>query len=233
MGNPDFVYNPPASPVLSVVYQDDDILVVNKPSGLLSVPGRIPAHQDSMVRRAQRVFPTASVVHRLDMATSGLLILALNKAANSELSRQFRERIPKKRYYARVDGQLQQDSGDVTEPLIVDWPNRPKQKVCYDSGKAALTHYSVVRRESGETLVELHPVTGRSHQLRVHMLALGHPILGDRLYATPEAKARATRLQLHAQTLIIQHPVGGHWMHFVSQIPFSDFTPPPLSLTQD
>lgn len=230
MVNPDFVYDPPPFPLLPIVYQDDDILVVNKPSGLLSVPGRRAAHQDSMATRAQRVFPTASVVHRLDMATSGLLILALNKAANSDLSRQFRERIPKKRYYARVDGQLQHDHGDVTEPLIVDWPNRPKQKICYESGKAALTHYTVISRTDDESLVELHPVTGRSHQLRVHMLALGHPILGDRLYATPNAKARAPRLQLHAQTLIVQHPRHGDWMHFANPIPFSDYQPARLSL---
>lgn len=231
MVNPEFVYNPPAAPLLPIVYRDEDILVVNKPSGLLSVPGRKAAHQDSMATRAQRVYPTASIVHRLDMATSGLLILAMNKAANSELSRQFRERIPKKRYYARVDGEIAQDEGEITEPLIVDWPNRPKQKVCYDSGKAALTHYKVIHRAPQESLVELHPVTGRSHQLRVHMLALGHPILGDRLYASPEAKARAPRLQLHAQTLILQHPKSGDWLHFVTDIPFSDYQPARLSHT--
>ncbi|GGW80086.1 bifunctional tRNA pseudouridine(32) synthase/23S rRNA pseudouridine(746) synthase RluA [Alteromonas halophila] len=229
MVNPEFVYNPPPSPLLPIIYQDDDILVVDKPSGLLSVPGRRAAHYDSMATRAQRVFPTASIVHRLDMATSGLLILAMNKAANSELSRQFRERIPKKRYYARVDGQIRDDEGEVTEPLIVDWPNRPKQKICYESGKAALTQYRVIQRDTAETLVELHPVTGRSHQLRVHMLALGHPILGDRLYASSEAKARAPRLQLHAQTLIVQHPVAGNWMHFCSTLPFSDYQPAQLT----
>lgn len=225
MANPDFVYNPPMTPFLTIVYQDDDILVVDKPSGLLSVPGRRDAHKDAMSTRAQWVYPTASVVHRLDMATSGLLILAMNKAANSELSRQFRERIPKKRYFARVEGLLEAERGSIEVPLIVDWPNRPKQKIDYENGKQALTHFETIERNDSESLVALFPVTGRSHQLRVHMLALGHPILGDRLYAPPHAKAKAARLQLHAQSLIIKHPASGQWMRFSSPIPFSQYQP--------
>ncbi|MEW9798436.1 bifunctional tRNA pseudouridine(32) synthase/23S rRNA pseudouridine(746) synthase RluA [Alteromonas sp. CYL-A6] len=233
MVNPDFVYNPPLSPRLTLIYQDDDIMVVNKPSGLLSVPGRIEAHKDSMISRAQTVFPTATVVHRLDMATSGLLIFAMHKAANSELSRQFRERIPQKRYFARVSGDVASDAGDIDVPLIVDWPNRPMQKVDWENGKSALTRFEVVARGNDESLVALYPITGRSHQLRLHMQWLGHPILGDRLYATPEAKARAPRLQLHAETLIVRHPRDQRWMHFHCALPFGDYQPKSMPVPQE
>lgn len=190
-------------------------MVVNKASGLLSVPGRAPENKDSVMTRIQADFPSAESVHRLDMATSGVIVVALTKAAERELKRQFREREPKKSYMARVWGHLAQDEGLIDLPLICDWPNRPKQKVCYETGKSSQTQYQVLSRDAdGSTRVKLSPITGRSHQLRVHMLAIGHPILGDGFYAHPEAKAMASRLQLHAQELCITHPEFGTVMHF-------------------
>ncbi|EKN3593698.1 bifunctional tRNA pseudouridine(32) synthase/23S rRNA pseudouridine(746) synthase RluA [Yersinia enterocolitica] len=198
-----------------VLYQDQHIMVVNKASGLLSVPGRAPENKDSVMTRIQADFPTAESVHRLDMATSGVIVVALTKAAERELKRQFREREPKKSYIARVWGHLAQDEGLIDLPLICDWPNRPKQKVCYETGKPSQTLYQVLSRDAdGSTRVKLSPITGRSHQLRVHMLAIGHPILGDGFYAHPEAKTMASRLQLHAQELCITHPEFGTVMHF-------------------
>ncbi|HGI5917631.1 TPA: bifunctional tRNA pseudouridine(32) synthase/23S rRNA pseudouridine(746) synthase RluA [Yersinia enterocolitica] len=198
-----------------VLYQDEHIMVVNKASGLLSVPGRAPENKDSVMTRIQADFPSAESVHRLDMATSGVIVVALTKAAERELKRQFREREPKKSYMARVWGHLAQDEGLIDLPLICDWPNRPKQKVCYETGKSSQTQYQVLSRDAdGSTRVKLSPITGRSHQLRVHMLAIGHPILGDGFYAHPEAKAMASRLQLHAQELCITHPEFGTVMHF-------------------
>ncbi|CNH82942.1 ribosomal large subunit pseudouridine synthase A [Yersinia pekkanenii] len=206
---------------LIVLYQDEHIMVVNKPSGLLSVPGRAPENKDSVMTRVQADFPAAESVHRLDMATSGVIVVALTKAAERELKRQFREREPKKSYIARVWGHLAQDEGLIDLPLICDWPNRPKQKVCYETGKSAQTEYQVLSRDAdGSTRVKLSPITGRSHQLRVHMLAMGHPILGDGFYAHPEAKAMASRLQLHAQELCITHPEFGTAMHFKCEVSF-------------
>ncbi|MCW6541902.1 bifunctional tRNA pseudouridine(32) synthase/23S rRNA pseudouridine(746) synthase RluA [Yersinia ruckeri] len=206
---------------MHILYQDLHIMVVNKPSGLLSVPGRAPENKDSIMTRIQADFPTAESVHRLDMATSGVMVVALTKAAERELKRQFREREPKKSYIARVWGHLEQDEGLIDLPLICDWPNRPKQKVCYETGKSAQTEYQVLCHDAdGSTRVKLSPITGRSHQLRVHMLAMGHPILGDGFYAHPEAKAMASRLQLHAQELCITHPEFGTPMHFRSEADF-------------
>ncbi|AJI82899.1 bifunctional tRNA pseudouridine(32) synthase/23S rRNA pseudouridine(746) synthase RluA [Yersinia enterocolitica] len=208
-------YNPPRDPWLQILYQDEHIMVVNKASGLLSVPGRAPENKDSVMTRIQADFPSAESVHRLDMATSGVIVVALTKAAERELKRQFREREPKKSYVARVWGHLAQDEGLIDLPLICDWPNRPKQKVCYETGKSSQTQYQVLSRDAdGSTRVKLSPITGRSHQLRVHMLAIGHPILGDGFYAHPEAKVMASRLQLHAQELCITHPEFGTVMHF-------------------
>lgn len=214
-------YNPPREPWLHILYQDEHIMVVNKPSGLLSVPGRAEEHKDSVMTRIQADYPNAQSVHRLDMATSGVIVVALTKAAERELKRQFREREPKKSYIARVWGLLEQDEGLIDLPLICDWPNRPKQKVCLETGKAAQTEYRVIARSADNTTrVLLTPITGRSHQLRVHMLALGHPILGDGFYAHPEAKARAPRLLLHAQELVITHPAFASPMHFRCEADF-------------
>lgn len=208
------IYQPPLDPYLDVVYQDDAVLVLNKPSGLLSVPGRQEIHQDSLQSRAQQQFPSATTVHRLDMETSGLMVMALNKASHVSLSRQFEQRQIKKRYVARVFGCLNSDTGVVEVPLICDWPNRPKQKVDFDGGKSALTHWSVLNREQQTTLVELLPVTGRSHQLRVHMLHIGHPIVGDQLYAEGSALAWSPKLQLHSQAITFSHPDSGELLSF-------------------
>ena len=208
-------YNPPTDPWLVILYQDEHIMVINKPSGLLSVPGRLEEHKDSVMKRIQRDFPQAESVHRLDMATSGVIAVALTKAAERELKRQFREREPQKQYLARVWGHPAQEEGLVDLPLICDWPNRPKQKVCYETGKPAQTLYEVLEYGADNTArLLLKPITGRSHQLRVHMQALGHSILGDKFYATPEALAQADRLLLHAWTLTITHPAYGNSMTF-------------------
>lgn len=227
-----FVYQPPYTPYLQLIYHDDDIVIANKQSGLLSVTGIQPAHKDALITRVQRVLPTATVVHRLDMATSGVMVMALNKEAHRKLSKQFQERVTKKRYYARVDGIVDPDEGSIDIPLIVDWPNRPKQKIDYENGKQSLTHFKVIKRLDNETWMELLPVTGRSHQLRMHMLAIGHPILGDRLYAHEEAKGRAPRLQLHAETLMLQHPQNGEWKRFSSAVPFMSHTPLALDISE-
>lgn len=213
-------YNPPMTPYLSIVYQDDDLLIVNKPSGLLTVPGKDPKHADCLIARVNRVFPTAKIVHRLDMATSGIICLAMHKEAHRNLSMQFQDRKTAKRYIARVFGKLEQPTGSVDLPLICDWPNRPKQMVDHDNGKPSLTHFKVLEHEDNATRVELTPITGRSHQLRVHMLSLGHPILGDRLYAHPAALAMAPRLQLHAEMLSLAHPVSGKEMVFEAEPEF-------------
>lgn len=233
MPNPSFVYNPPLMPYLDILYHDDDIVVAHKPSGLLSVPGKALEHRDSLISRINLVYPTATVVHRLDMATSGILVLALNKDSHRHISKQFELRQTKKRYFAHVHGHVKQDSGEVDLPLICDWPNRPKQMVDVERGKRAVTHFKVVERSKDETqrpfsLVTLYPVTGRSHQLRVHMLALGHPILGDRLYAHDEALSMAPRLQLHAESLGLQHPTQNQWINFQRIIPFSHYRPAPM-----
>jgi tRNA pseudouridine32 synthase/23S rRNA pseudouridine746 synthase len=226
-----FVYNPPVTPYLSLVHVDEHLIVVNKPSGLLSVPGRVEAHQDSVWYRVTRVFPTATVVHRLDMATSGLIVLARNKAAHRHLSYQFAQRITQKRYYARVFGVPQESKGIVNVPLSVDYPNRPLQKVDWENGKPAVTCYQVRQDEEHGCLVELHPITGRSHQLRMHSKELGTPILGDRLYSPKESVAAVSRLQLHAQSIQLVHPLLGKRVTFECDVPFSNYTPQPLEQT--
>ena len=211
-------YNPPMHPYLDIVSKDDDILVLNKPSGLLSVPGK--EHADCLQARVQRVFPTATVVHRLDMATSGLMVMALNKPAHRHISKQFELRETAKTYQAIVFGKVQQDSGEINLPLICDWPNRPKQMVDHEHGKKALTQWRVLERNNNSTRVELKPVTGRSHQLRVHMLSMQHPIIGDSLYAQNQAFEMADRLNLHAMFLSFRHPVTEHTLRFESKVPF-------------
>lgn len=214
-------YHPPIDPWLTILYQDDHIVVVNKQAGLLSVSGNKPEFKDSIIDRLQQKYSYVESVHRLDMATSGIMVVALSKLADREIKKQFRERVPKKRYIARVLGHLEQNSGEVDIPLICDWPNRPKQMVDYENGKQALTHYNVLSRDNdGTTRVELLPYTGRSHQLRVHMQAIGHPILGDKFYATPEAFAMANRLLLHAQMLTVNHPKTGESLTFTCEADF-------------
>ena len=214
-------YNPPQEPWLNLVYRDDYIAVVNKPSGLLSVPGNQPQYYDSAMSRVKEKYGFCEPAHRLDMATSGILLFALSKAADRELKRQFREREPKKYYQALVWGHVEQDHGVVELPLICDWENRPRQKICFERGKRAVTFYDVLQRyPNNTTRVKLTPITGRSHQLRLHMLALGHPILGDKFYAHPQAKALSPRLCLHAESLQIQHPISGETMVFTAPVGF-------------
>lgn len=205
---------------LHPLYLDDALVVVDKPTGLPSVPGRPAELHDCMASRVQALVPDALVVHRLDMATSGLLVFARGKAAQSALGAAFAQRGVAKRYIAVVAGPLAHDSGEVDLPLIADWPNRPLQKVDRAAGKPSLTRYQVLEREPGHTRVALEPLTGRSHQLRVHMQALGHPIVGDALYAPPEVAAQSPRLLLHAHTLAFAHPVTGEPLFFESFPPF-------------
>ena len=214
-------YNPPQEPWLDLVYRDDYIAVVNKPSGLLSVPGNQPQYYDSAMSRVKEKYGFCEPAHRLDMATSGILLFALSKAADRELKRQFREREPKKYYQALVWGHVEHDHGVVELPLICDWENRPRQKICFERGKRAVTFCDVLQRyPNNTTRVKLTPITGRSHQLRLHMLALGHPILGDKFYAHPQAKALSPRLCLHAESLQIQHPISGETMVFTAPVGF-------------
>ncbi|QDF68160.1 bifunctional tRNA pseudouridine(32) synthase/23S rRNA pseudouridine(746) synthase RluA [Shewanella sp. SNU WT4] len=219
---PDFIYCPPTDPWLSQVHCDKDIIVIDKPSGLLSVPGRALAHKDSVYSRVLAEHPNAQVVHRLDMATSGIIVLALRRSAEIELKRQFHDRETHKIYYARVAGHVKQAQGSVDYPLICDWPNRPKQMVDHKIGKPSLTHYEVISYGKRSTLVKLTPITGRSHQLRVHMMAIGHPILGDNFYADPLAKRLAPRLLLHAAELQITHPYSGEVLTFTAAAPFME-----------
>ncbi|CAH0526853.1 bifunctional tRNA pseudouridine(32) synthase/23S rRNA pseudouridine(746) synthase RluA [Vibrio hippocampi] len=199
-------YTPPTSPWIETQFEDQDIIVVNKPSGLLSVPGRAPEHYDSMWGRLVERYPEIQVVHRLDMSTSGLMLLAKNKQAERSLKKQFQYRLTHKVYYARVWGTPSEAQGLIDLPLICDWPNRPRQMVCYEHGKPSQTYYEVVKSEQQTSIVRLFPITGRSHQLRVHLMALGHPIVGDEFYATPEALAYSERLELHAAELTFYHP---------------------------
>lgn len=204
---PDFLYQPPLEPYLKILYQDDDLLVLDKPSGLLSVPGRLAELADSMQTRVQRVFPSATVVHRLDMSTSGIMLMALTKDSHRALSKQFESRKISKRYLALVFGHPAESEGRIDLPLICDWPNRPRQKVCFENGKASITNWKVLESySSNSSLLQLEPVTGRSHQLRVHLQSIGHPILGDKLYAPPEALIMHPRLALHACSIQFIHP---------------------------
>lgn len=213
-------YLPPAT-TPTILHADAYLLVVDKPAGLLSVPGRGPDKADCLVARVQQQFPDALAVHRLDMATSGLLLLARGEAMHSALSRLFRERQVDKRYVATVDGLLVEDSGEIDLPLICDWPNRPRQMVDHTIGKPSLTRFRVLTRDPAAqcTHVELEPVTGRSHQLRVHLASLGHPILGDDLYGG-EATLRAERLLLHAWKIAFIHPSTGENLEFRCPPPF-------------
>jgi tRNA pseudouridine32 synthase / 23S rRNA pseudouridine746 synthase len=212
----------PGHDALVVVHADAACIVVVKPAGLLSVPGRGEHLQDCVASRVRSQFGDTLVVHRLDMATSGLMLFARGAAAQRTLSIAFAAREVHKRYVAVVEGLIDQDSGEINLPLMADWPNRPKQKADREHGKPSLTRYRVLARDesAGTTRVELEPVTGRAHQLRVHLLSLGHPILGDALYAPPEVQARADRLLLHASALRFAHPVGGAPMAFESAAPF-------------
>ncbi|MEM9471522.1 MAG: pseudouridine synthase [Pseudomonadota bacterium] len=210
-------YDPPADTGLDVIHLDDDLLVLDKPSGLLSVPGKGPELADCVEARVHNIHPGALVVHRLDRDTSGVFVMAMNANAQRHLGLQFERRHLSKTYQAVVTGRLQADAGEIDLPLIADWPNRPLQKVCHDTGKPALTKWRVLSRSGASTRMELFPHTGRSHQLRVHLKEIGHPILGDPLYGDATA---APRLMLHAHMLTIRHPSGGAETTFCADVPF-------------
>ena len=217
------VYTPPPDLGLEVLHVEPAFVVLEKPPGLLSEPGRGPDKRDSLLIRAQAVYPDARIVHRLDMMTSGVIVLARETLAHASLSEAFREREVDKRYEALVHGRPANDEGEIDLPLVVDWPNRPRQIVCHDTGKPSLTHYRVV----GETHVNgvgtlariaLAPVTGRTHQLRVHLASLGCPIAGDPFYGI--AGDTAPRMMLHACRLAFAHPLTGEPLVFESAVPF-------------
>ncbi|MBE0452932.1 MAG: RluA family pseudouridine synthase [Roseovarius sp.] len=211
-------YTPPDQP-LDILHDDHEIVVLHKPAGLLSVPGKGPELADCLLARVVEAFPTALLVHRLDRDTSGVMIFALTPHAQRHLGLQFERRQVQKTYVARVWGRLEPAQGTVDLPLIVDWPNRPRQMVCHDTGRPAQTDWRVLRTDDTESRVRLMPKTGRSHQLRVHMLALGHPILGDPFYATGAARDHP-RLMLHSEELRLRHPDGGRGMRFRAPAPF-------------
>ncbi len=215
---PDFVYAPPDEPI-AILHEDRHILVVDKPAGLLSVPGKLAGREDCLLSRLAALRWDALLVHRLDCDTSGVMIFARTKAAQGFLGQEFEQRRAAKTYIARVAGEVAGDSGRIDLPLCADWQNRPRQMVSHEHGRAAVTDWRVIGRSPGETRVRLTPLTGRSHQLRVHMLELGHPILGDPIYATGPARA-APRLMLHAETLALHHPATGERVSFAASCPF-------------
>ena len=204
---PAAAYLPPADHGLDIIFRDDTLLVLNKPAGLLAVPGRGVDKQDSLLTRAQAQFPDVLAVHRLDMATSGLMVFARGAEMHSHLSRLFRERAVQKNYIAVVTGNLKPSDGEIALPLSANWPNRPRQQVNQATGKPSLTHYQVLTYDAvtDSSRVRLEPITGRTHQLRVHLAAIGHPIIGDALYNGRSA----TRMFLHASSLRFAHPLGG------------------------
>jgi len=213
-------YTPPLD-TPKVLYTDNEIIIVNKPAGLLSVPGRGEDKQDCLISRIQKRYPEALIVHRLDMPTSGILILARNNQTHRQLSKQFQERQIAKEYIAVVRGIVKEQQGEINLPLITDWPNRPKQKIDHESGKPSLTQYEILSINTKEqtTKLKLTPITGRSHQLRVHLLSIGHIIIGDGLYSEVEAK-KETRLHLHATKITFPQPVTQEKLTFECDCPF-------------
>ena len=208
---------------LNIIYQDHKLLAVSKPAEVLSVPGK--TETDCMEARVQGAFPTARICHRLDMSTSGLLLFALDPNTHRNIGLQFEKRKIKKVYIARIWGKPDKENGLIDLPLRCDWPNRPRQMVDHEQGRSAQTHWRILSTETSDngdiiTRVELNPITGRSHQLRVHMLALGHPILGDNLYANDAALNAAPRLHLHAQALSFHHPDDGRIITIEDPCPF-------------
>lgn len=218
---PQDFYNPPPDNGLEIIYHDKFLLAVSKPSGLLSVPGRGEDKADSLSARVQKVYPDALVSHRLDRDTSGLLIFPRGADMHRQISMMFEKREMNKSYVAVVIGKLAQEQGEVDMPLMVDWPNRPRHIIDRDNGKPAKTRYRVISFDltSNTSRVALEPITGRTHQLRVHMQYLGHPIVGDTLYGG-NANGKVSRLLLHAHTLDFIHPVSGQPINLISPLPF-------------
>ncbi|MFT7130036.1 MAG: tRNA pseudouridine32 synthase/23S rRNA pseudouridine746 synthase [Gammaproteobacteria bacterium] len=207
---------------IDFLYQDEHILLINKPSGLLSLSGKNPLNYDSVHYRIVQDFPTAMMVHRLDFGTSGIMVLALNKLINAHLTKQFQNREVNKSYVAILNGELIHEQSVINLPIAKDKPNFPLQKICWDSGKSALSQYQVLERLNTplRTRVLFTPVTGRTHQLRIHSREIGHPILGCDLYGTEETKNMSERLLLHALTLEFNHPVSGERVEGKCPCPF-------------
>ena len=215
-----FIYMPPQQPLM-IVYEDDDLVVIDKPAGLLSVPGRLPEHQDSAYLRVVEKFPNAKITHRLDMATSGILMFTKHRDAEVAVSKMFQARTVKKNYIALVQGRLE-GAGSVNEPLITDWENRPRQMVHYELGKPAQTLYQGLSYDDAQAVsrVLLTPITGRSHQLRVHMMHIGHPITGDKIYHPNAAQSPLKRMALHASYLAFIQPLSGKAVEINGNVPF-------------
>jgi tRNA pseudouridine32 synthase/23S rRNA pseudouridine746 synthase len=209
-----------------LIYEDSALLVFNKPSGLLSVPGKGPEKADCLRTRVQQVYPEALTVHRLDMSTSGILLMARSAELHSQLSIAFQDRAVKKSYVAVVNGHVQEDAVHewqlIDKPIATDWINRPLQKIDFRDGKPSQTLYKIISYDaaSDTTRLELAPITGRTHQLRVHLQSLGHAILGDHLYASPDIQAKSSRLLLHASSLSISHPITGLAIEWQCAAPF-------------
>lgn len=199
---------------IEILYKDKYFLVVNKPSGMLSIKGSRPEKGLSLIELLREDYPSATIVHRLDMDTSGVMVVPLNKMAHRSIAKQFEERTTAKCYEAVVWGVINQDSGEICEALIADKNNPPRQKVDNENGKVAKTLYKVTKRTDKFTKLSLTPVTGRSHQLRVHLLSIGYPILGDSLYSTGDAFISAKRLQLHSCMLKFKHPISKKEIEF-------------------
>ncbi|BDM63839.1 RNA pseudouridine synthase [Shewanella sp. NFH-SH190041] len=214
-----FDYHPPAIPWLDIRYVDDDMIVISKPSGLLSNPGRAAVTHDCALTRLQQRYPEAILVHRLDCATSGIMVFARHKQAESWLKTQFQDRLSEKVYIAEVSGHFPQAKGTINLPLLPDPDKRPLQKID-EKGKSAITDFRVLAHRPDSTLMQLTPHTGRTHQLRVHMLAMGHVILGDDFYGDANCIQARPRLCLHAQQLSIRHPKTQQLMVFTSSHPF-------------
>jgi tRNA pseudouridine32 synthase/23S rRNA pseudouridine746 synthase len=216
---PDFDYRPPPGPV-PILHEDRHLIVVDKPAGLLSVPGKLAGREECVLSRLMAARWDALLVHRLDCDTSGVMVFARTKAAQGALGQEFEQRRAEKTYVARVAGRVEGERGRIDLPLGPDWENRPRQQVDHARGRSAVTDWEVVAREDGETRVRLHPLTGRSHQLRVHMAALGHPVLGDPIYAAGAAREGWPRLMLHAERLSLHHPASGERVAFTAAVPF-------------
>jgi tRNA pseudouridine32 synthase/23S rRNA pseudouridine746 synthase len=210
-----------AATKINILYQDDDLLIVDKPENLLTVPGRGEDKQDCLINRLLPEWPSARIVHRLDMATSGIVVIALHHQAQAAMSELFAQRKVSKVYIAIVHGKVD-TQGEIDLPLLCDWENRPKQMVSMEHGKSAQTRFHLLQYDSNNdtSRIELHPITGRSHQLRVHMLAINHPILGDYFYAPIAIKNKSHRLLLHAHQLEFLHPITENPMHITSVLPF-------------
>jgi tRNA pseudouridine32 synthase/23S rRNA pseudouridine746 synthase len=215
------IYKPPITS-LDLHFSDDYLLVINKPCGLLSVPGRGEDKQDCLITRVQKEYPDALIVHRLDMSTSGLMVIARGKNIERALSILFQKRQVEKTYTAIVNGEVKPSAGEIDLPLITDWPNRPKQKLCFETGKNSQTKYTLIKYDdkTNSSRIKLSPLTGRTHQLRIHMQLINHTILGDKLYGDKDVIAKSPRLLLHADYLSFRHPVSNELLSFVSEADF-------------